>query len=52
MNKKEKQKQLAFQHSKLLKYGFTQNDVENVRYIHLRHHPINMDIQRNSNIIN
>jgi hypothetical protein len=52
MNKREKQKQPAFQHSKLLEYGLTQNDVENVRYIQLRHHPINMDIQNNPNIIN
>jgi hypothetical protein len=52
MNERERQRQPAFQHSKLLEYGLTQNGVENVCYIHLRHHPINMDIHSNSNIIN
>jgi hypothetical protein len=49
MNKREKLKQLASQHSKFLEQGLTQDGVEGVCYIHLKHHPIGMDIQSDSN---
>lgn len=36
-------------HSKLLKDDLTQNGVEGVRYIHLKHHEIKTNIQSSSN---
>jgi len=44
INKWEKLKQLASHYSKFLEHGFKQNDVENIHYLHLKHHPIKMDI--------
>jgi len=42
-------KQLAFYCLKLLKNGLTQDDVEVICYIHLKHHTIKVDIQSNLN---
>jgi len=52
INKWEKLKQPASHYSKFLEHGFKQNDVENIHYLHLKHHPIKMDIQNNLNTMN
>jgi RNA-binding protein YhbY len=49
MNKREKLKQLAYYHSKFLEDGLMQNVVEHIRYIHLKHHLIKVEIQSNLN---
>jgi hypothetical protein len=48
-NKKEKIKQLASYHSKLLEDGPMQDGVKSVHYVHLKHHPIGMNTQSNLN---
>ncbi len=52
INKWEKLKQLASHHSKFLKHGLKQDDVENIHYLHVKHHIIEMDIQNNLNTMN
>jgi hypothetical protein len=49
INKKEKMKKLASCCLKLLKNGLTQDDVEVICYIHLKHHTIRVDIQSGLN---
>jgi hypothetical protein len=48
-NKGEKLKQLASHYLKFLEDGITWNGVENVCNVYLKHHPIRMDIQNDSN---
>jgi len=52
INKWEKLKQLASHHLKLLEHGLKQDGVENIHYLHLKHHLIEMDIQNNLNTMN
>jgi hypothetical protein len=42
---------MAFHCLKLLKCGLSSDGVESICYIHLKHHPIEMDIQNNLNIM-
>jgi hypothetical protein len=43
-NKREKLKQLASCHMKLLKYGSIGDGVENIYNIHMYHHLVGMDV--------
>ncbi len=49
INKWEKLKQLASHHSKFLEHGLKQDGIENIHYLHMKHHLIDMDIQNNLN---
>jgi hypothetical protein len=49
INKREKMKQLASYCLKPLKNGLTQDVVEVICYIHLKHHTIKVDIQSKLN---
>lgn len=51
MNKGEKLKQLATCHSMFLKDGFTRDGVKSIFCIHLKHHPIGVDIQNGLNVM-
>jgi hypothetical protein len=47
----EKLKLLVSFHSKPLKTNLTRNGVESIHYIYLKHHPMRVDIQSGSNIM-
>jgi hypothetical protein len=48
-NKGEKLRQLAICHSMFLRDGLTRDGVKNICCIHLKHHPIEMNIQNGLN---
>jgi hypothetical protein len=49
MNKGENLKQLTFHCLKFIEDGFTWDGVENIHYIHFKHHPIRVDIKSGLN---